>query len=147
MLVFAATNGIEADRDLSQTNPEQNKVQAEVLGASVENIPKDTVAEGDVFEGKITNSAFDPGKIVGVGVYDRNCVNVGNGLLDCHAGIQTKEYGLLDFNHVHNKKEKPCIVSGDGVVVTILNSDGEAKVQRINATPITAREETDEMTK
>lgn len=94
---------------------------------SAENI----VAGGDLFEGKITNKNVVAGRIVGVGEYDRNCVSVGDGLTNCHAGIKTSKYGVLDFNYVHDMAKKPCIAPGNKVVVDIIDSSGNAKVQKV----------------
>lgn len=87
-------------------------------------------AVSSVFEGAITNKKVTPGKITGLGAYDRNCVAIGNGLTDCHAGINTNEYGVLDFNYQHNMDKDPCIVPGDNVVVEILDAEGHARVTR-----------------
>lgn len=89
-------------------------------------------ASGDLFEGKITNKNVEPMKLEGVGVYDRNCVSVEGGLTNCHAGIRTSKYGVIDFNYVHDMAKKPCIASGQNVVVTILDSGGKATVQRVS---------------
>jgi len=87
--------------------------------------------QNSVFEGVITNAKASPGKISGIGAYDKDCKNVGNGMTDCHAGINTNEYGVIDFNYVHNMAVDPCIVPGDKVAIEILDSNGRAKVERI----------------
>lgn len=97
-------------------------------GNSLENV----VARGDLFEGKITNKNVVAGRIAGVGEYDRNCASVAGGLTNCHAGVRTKEYGVLDFNYVHDMAKKPCIAPGHKVIVDILDSGGNAKVQRLS---------------
>lgn len=91
----------------------------------------DVTAKGDLFEGKITNKNVQPTKLLGVGVYDRNCVAIGNGLTNCHAGIKTDKYGVLDFNYEHDMARKPCINPNEKVVVEILDSSGKATVQRM----------------
>ncbi len=88
-------------------------------------------AQKDTFEGRITNMELEIGSLTGVGVYDRNCVDIGNGLTRCDAGIKTDKYGTLNFNYVHNMRIKPCIKPGDKLIVEILDSEGKAKVQRI----------------
>lgn len=93
--------------------------------------PADVVASGDLFEGKITNKDVTPVKLEGVGVYDRSCIPVGNGLTDCHGGIKTEKYGVIDFNYQHDMARKPCIKPNDKVVVTILDSSGKAQVQKL----------------
>lgn len=55
----------------------------------------DNVKE-DVFEGVITNMNLEPRVFDGIGVYDRSCNPVENGLTQCDAGIKT-EAGLLNF--------------------------------------------------
>ncbi len=108
-------------------------------GYSVNNL----AAEGDLFKGVITNmqniSNVELGKkFYGIGVYDRNCVQVGtspatgNPIVNCHAGINTTEYGLLDFNHEHDYYKNPCIIEEEKVVITILDSQGNAEVQRVS---------------
>lgn len=84
----------------------------------------------DVFEGVITNMKIEPGKLSGVGVYDRSCNMIGNGLTNCDAGIQT-EKGLLNFNYKHNMQMQPCIAEGDKLEVEILDSEGNARVKRL----------------
>jgi len=84
----------------------------------------------NLFEGKITNIQTTPGTVNGVGVYDKTCKDIGNGLTKCDAGIKTKEYGVLNFNYIHDMTTKPCITSGDKLKVEILDSKGTAKVQR-----------------
>ncbi len=114
------------------------------------------IAKGDLFDGVITNirnvSNVKFGtKFLGVGVYDRNCVQVGetstgNPLINCHAGIKTEEYGLLDFNHVHDYNKKPCIVAEEEVVVRIIDRKGRAKVQRVSTLSKKSVQEKGEMT-
>lgn len=86
---------------------------------------------GDLFEGKITNKNVEPAKLIGTGVYDKSCVSAGGGLTNCHAGIKTDKYGVLDFNYVHDMAKKPCIAPNQKVVVEILDSAGNARIQRI----------------
>lgn len=85
----------------------------------------------DLFSGVITNIETSPGNLSGIGVYDRTCKRIGNGLTRCDAGIKTKEYGVLNFNYIHDMAVKPCIVSGDKLKVEILDSNGTADVRRI----------------
>lgn len=85
---------------------------------------------GDKFEGKITNTKVALGEYPGTGAYDRNCKSIGGGITNCHGGIQTQEFGLLDFNYEHNMAVQPCIAPGDKVLVTILDNSGRATVQR-----------------
>ena len=89
------------------------------------------VANGILFEGKITNKNVEPMTIEGVGVYDRNCVMMSNGLTNCHGGIKTDKYGVLDFNYQHDMAKEPCIAPNEKLVVTILDSAGNAKVQKL----------------
>ncbi len=113
------------------------------------------VARGDLFDGVITNMSDIPNvklgvKFLGTGVYDKNCVKVGvapetgNPLVNCHAGIKT-EYGVIDFNHVHDYYKKPCIIEEDEVMVEVLDLQGNAKVQRISEIPKKAVQEKGEM--
>ncbi len=114
------------------------------------------IARGDLVDGVITNMSEMPKvklgtKFRGTGVYDKNCVKVGvvpetgNPLVDCHAGIATKEYGLIDFKHVHDYYQNPCIVENDELVIEILDSKGNAKVQRISKAPKEPTQETERM--
>lgn len=89
------------------------------------------IAYGDIIEGTITNVRPSIGKFNGTGVYDRNCVDVGGGLTNCHGGIQTARYGVLNFNYVHNMSIVPCIKPGEKLVVEVLDSSGRARVQRM----------------
>jgi hypothetical protein len=84
----------------------------------------------DFFEGTITNAKVSPGTLNGVSAYDRNCV--GQPITQCDAGIQTKEYGLLNFHYAHNMAIQPCINENgpEKVVVEILDSNGAARVYR-----------------
>lgn len=106
------------------------------VGAPSNNAPTansldNLVANGDIFLGKITNKNVEPGKLSGVGEYDRNCVSVAGGLTNCHGGIKTSKFGVIDFNYEHDMAKKPCIALGEKVVVEILDSDGNARVQRV----------------
>ena len=89
-----------------------------------------TEPRGDVFEGVITNMKVSPGTLNGAGVYDKSCISIGNGLTKCDAGIKTDEYGILNFNYIHNMGIKPCIAPGDKLSIKVTNSDGSAIVQR-----------------
>lgn len=83
----------------------------------------------DVFDGTITNIKLSSGKLSGMGVYDRSCNMVGNGLTQCDAGIQTEE-GLLNFNYVHDMSKQECIGPNDKLTVEILDTNGKARVTR-----------------
>lgn len=83
-----------------------------------------------LFEGTITNAKVSPGTFVGLGIYDKSCVDVGNGLTRCDAGIKTEEYGILNFNYLHNMRANPCIARGDRLNVEIVDSSGTARVQK-----------------
>ncbi|MBI5392124.1 hypothetical protein HZB00_03935 [Candidatus Woesearchaeota archaeon] len=87
-------------------------------------------ARGDIFSGKISNKAVEPGIINGFGVYDKSCIMGNDGLTSCDAGIQTKEYGLLNFKYRHNMQQEPCIAPKDALLVKILDSEGNAQVQK-----------------
>gem|GEM_PF-2292567 len=110
-------------------------VYATWIAGAVKGTPDETpanlIANGDLFEGKITNKNVEPMKLEGVGVYDRSCISIGGGLTDCHGGIKTEKYGVIDFNYQHDMARKPCIKPNDKVVVTILDSSGDAQVQRV----------------
>ena len=84
------------------------------------------------FEGKITNVKVSPGIIEGTSAYDRNCIGT-HMWTECDGGIETKEYGVLNFHYTHNMMEEPCIhMSGpEKFVVEILDSNGAAKVYRV----------------
>ena len=89
------------------------------------------VSKIDLFKGNITNLKTVPGNVSGVGVYDKTCKSIGDGLTMCNAGIKTEKYGVLNFNYVHNMAIEPCIVSGDKLQIEILDSKGTARVKRI----------------
>ncbi len=89
-----------------------------------------TEPRGDVFRGKISNMAVRLGTVQGMGVYDKSCKMMGNGLTACDAGIQTEEYGLLNFKYQHNMQQQPCLAPNDIVAVRILDAQGNAEVQR-----------------
>lgn len=82
----------------------------------------------DVFTGEITNLKLEPIVLEGIGVYDRSCNPVEDGLTQCDAGIQT-EKGLLNFNYKHYMHSQACIDSGDKLKVEIF-ADGTAKITR-----------------
>ncbi len=84
-----------------------------------------------LFKGTITNIKTSPGNVSGMGVYDRTCKQIGNGLTRCDAGIRTEKYGILNFNYIHNMEAEPCIVSGDKLQVEILDSNGTARILKI----------------
>ena len=83
----------------------------------------------DVFEGIITNMNLEPSILEGVGVYDRTCKMIENGLSQCDAGIQT-EKGLLNFNYKHNMAVQGCIDQGQNLKVEILEGN-KARMTRL----------------
>ena len=91
--------------------------------------PTGNVVREDVFEGTITNIDLEPIILEGIGVYDKSCNMVGNGLTQCDAGIQT-EKGLLNFNYKHNMAVQGCIAEGDKLEIQILENN-KAMVRRI----------------
>lgn len=84
------------------------------------------------FEGNITNVEVSPGVIEGTSAYDRNCVGT-HMWTECDGGINTKEYGVLNFHYAHNMMEEPCIqMNGpEKLIVEILDPNGTAKVYRV----------------
>lgn len=90
-----------------------------------------TSSGANVFEGKITNVQVQPGTIEGTSAYDSNCV--GQPITECDGGIQTKEYGLLNFHYRHDMSAQPCInmYGPEKMTVQILNSNGDAKIIRL----------------
>ncbi|MDE1823504.1 MAG: hypothetical protein KGI00_03205 [Candidatus Micrarchaeota archaeon] len=86
----------------------------------------------DVFEGNVTTRNIPTGSFSGTGVYDHNCLPIGNGMFSCDAGIKTQDYGTIDFAYTHNMVEKPCIGPGDAVTVSVLSKDGTATVTRLS---------------
>lgn len=94
------------------------------------NIDLSTEPRGSVFQGFVTDTQVDPGVIKGVGVYDRSCIDIGGGLTRCDGGIDTDEYGLLNFNYTHNMHIDPCISPGELFTVEIINESGSAVVRR-----------------
>ncbi len=101
--------------------------------------PRDTQAsgntvlepKGDLFTGKISSPSVSPGKYKGMGVYDRSCNMRPDGLTSCDGGITTEEFGVLNFKYTHNMQQQPCLAPNDIVVVTVLDKEGNAKVQRM----------------
>ncbi len=85
---------------------------------------------GDFFEGTITNARVSSGTLDGISAYDRNCV--GQPITQCDAGIQTEEYGLLNFHYSHDMSTQPCIHmhGAEKLRVEILDSNGAARVYR-----------------
>ncbi len=86
------------------------------------------VVKTDSFEGRITNMDLAPGIYKGIGVYDRSCNPVENGLTQCDAGIQI-EKGLANFNYKHNMNMQGCIDAGQSLTLEILEG-GKAIVTR-----------------
>lgn len=95
------------------------------------NAVRSTVARGDTFTGKISNVAVAAGTVSGMGVYDRSCKMGTDGLTSCDAGIQTEEYGLLNFKYRHDMSRQPCIAPNDLLEVRILDDQGNVEVQRV----------------
>ena len=85
----------------------------------------------DSFSGKITSQKVAVGSFAGVGSYDRNCVDAGNGLTNCDAGIEIQGYGVVNFNYVHDMHSLPCIKPGEKLSMRVLGEDGSAVVERL----------------
>lgn len=90
-----------------------------------------TTQRGDTFSGQISNAAVFAGIVNGMGIYDRNCRMGADGFTSCDAGIQTEEYGVLNFKYRHNMAAQPCIAPNDLVQVRIMDSQGNAEVQKL----------------
>lgn len=88
--------------------------------------------KAEIFTGKITNMNLEPGIYEGTGVYDKSCLDAGAGMTECDGGIKTDK-GVLNFHYKHNMAILPCIAPGDGLVVEILDSEGNAKVTRTSS--------------
>ena len=86
----------------------------------------------ELFTGKITNMNLEPGTYEGTGVYDKSCIDSGAGLTECDGGIKTDK-GVLNFHYKHNMAILPCIAPGDGLVVEVLDSEGNARVTRTSS--------------
>ena len=84
----------------------------------------------DFLEGTITNIEVSPGKFEGISTYDRNCV--GQPITECDGGINTEEYGELNFHYSHDMSVQPCIhMHGpEKLMIEILDSSGAARVYR-----------------
>lgn len=96
-------------------------------------ISQQSFGKENVFEGAITNKniSLSIGTVNGTGVYDHGCtMDPSTGLSNCHAGIRTTKYGLIDFNYEHNMGVKPCLGPGDQVIVNITSTNGAASVDR-----------------
>ncbi len=89
------------------------------------------VLRGESFKGVISNTAVTPMTIKGMGVYDRSCIMGVDGLTSCDAGVQTQEFGVLNFKYRHNMVTQPCIAPNDLVQVRILDDKGNAEIQRM----------------
>jgi len=94
------------------------------------NLKDSPVQKVNFFKGKITNIKTIPGNLSGIGVYDKTCKAIGNGLTECDAGIKTEKYGVLNFNYIHNMAVESCITSGDKIEIEILK-DGTARIWRM----------------
>ncbi len=88
--------------------------------------------KSEIFTGKITNMNLEPGTYEGTGVYDKSCIDAGAGITECDGGIKTDK-GTLNFHYKHNMAILPCIAPGDGLVVEVLDSNGNAKVSRTSS--------------
>ena len=84
----------------------------------------------NIFTGKITGAKFIPGTVEGLTTYDANCI--GQQTVQCDAGIDTKEYGVLNFHYSHSMAVQPCLhmFGPEKVSLEILNLDGDAKITR-----------------
>lgn len=87
-------------------------------------------SDPNFFAGNVTTKGIPAGTYNGTGIYDHNCLPVGNGIYSCDAGIRTSKYGVIDFAYRHDMMMKPCIGPGDTLVVTV-NSTGAATVNRL----------------
>ena len=96
--------------------------------ASASGLPQKT----ELFTGKITNMNLEPGTYEGTGVYDKSCIDAGAGMTECDGGIKTDK-GVLNFHYKHNMAILPCIAPGDGLVVEVLDSEGNARVTRTSS--------------
>ena len=83
----------------------------------------------DIFKGFITNVPVEAGLLEGAGVYDKSCLDIGGGMVQCDAGIQTEE-GLLNFKYSHDMMAQQCIAPRDKLKVEIIDSSGKARVIR-----------------
>ncbi len=88
--------------------------------------------KAELFTGKITNMNLEPGKYEGTGVYDKSCIDAGAGMTECDGGIKTDK-GVLNFHYKHNMAILPCIAPGDGLIVEVLDSEGNARVTRTSS--------------
>ncbi len=82
------------------------------------------------FMGNVTTPGIPVGTYNGTGVYDHNCLPIGNGWYSCDAGIRTSN-GIIDFAYKHDMMMKPCIGPGDSLIVKVLDGSGVATVQRL----------------
>lgn len=85
----------------------------------------------NIFEGKITTKvSLSPERIDGITIYDANCI--GQPITECDAGINTKEYGQLNFHYFHDMAIQPCLhmFGPEKVIIEILDSNGDAKIIR-----------------
>lgn len=87
-------------------------------------------SDPNFFAGNVTTAGIPAGTYNGTGIYDHNCLPVGNGIYSCDAGIKTAKYGTIDFTYRHDMMMKPCIGPGDTLVVTV-SSGGSATVNRL----------------
>lgn len=91
----------------------------------------DADSADSVFDGEIDNVDVEPMIVTGEGVYDRNCVPVDPedqplSVVTCDAGIETDEYGVLNFHYEHDMSEDPCIGPSDHIEVEIHDEEGTA---------------------
>ncbi len=89
-------------------------------------------SDPNYFAGNVTTKGVPAGTYNGTGVYDHNCLPLGNGMYSCDAGIQTKSFGIIDFAYKHNMMMKPCIGPGDVLAITVLDGSGAATVSRLS---------------
>jgi len=86
----------------------------------------------NIFQGRITNAKVSVGRLEGVTTYDANCIDSGNRMTECDAGIRTAEFGELNFHYRHNMAVQPCLhmFGAERVIIEILDSDGNARITR-----------------
>lgn len=116
-------------------DPAEDDERIEVSGEAVQpnaSVDDELAADVDsIFLGVIDNKPVNPGVISGEGVYDQNCIPVDPdnkpvSVVTCDAGIDTDEYGVLNFYYKHDMSQNPCITPGNDVVLDIQTDDGDA---------------------
>jgi len=102
-------------------------------GSSNQSTGGQLASDPNFFAGNVTTEGIPVGTYNGTGVYDHNCLPIGNGIYSCDAGIKTAEYGTIDFAYKHDMMMKPCLGPGQTVVVKVLDGSGAATVQRTSS--------------